>query len=136
MSMSCCMCELWRLPRLFGDDTHAVNTRPRWARKHGIIFCVVPYVGGLLVWLPVWPIDKCSNKDGGRSERKTPTPCECEQAQGQTRQDKTRQEDKTRQDKTRQDKTRQDKTRQDKQDKTRQDKTRDKTRQDKTRQDK
>ena len=28
--------SLWRLPRLFGDDTHAVDTRPRWAREHGI----------------------------------------------------------------------------------------------------
>ena len=27
--------SLWRLPRLFGDDTHAVDTRPRWAREHG-----------------------------------------------------------------------------------------------------
>ena len=33
---------------------------------------VVPYVGGLRSW----PIDKSSNKDAGRSKRKTPTPCE------------------------------------------------------------
>ena len=128
--------------RACGDcPVSLATTHMRWIHGQGghestgYTFCVVPYVGGLPVWLPVWPIDKCSNKDAGKRERKTPTPCECEQAQGQdkTRQDKTRQ-DKTRQDKTRQDKTRQDKTRQDK---TRQDKTRqDKTRQDKTRQDK
>ena len=23
--------RLWRLPRLFGDNTHAVVTRPKWA---------------------------------------------------------------------------------------------------------
>ena len=28
--------SLWKLPSLFGDDTHAVGTRPRWAREHGI----------------------------------------------------------------------------------------------------
>ena len=27
--------SLWRQPSLFGDDTHAVDTRPRWAREHG-----------------------------------------------------------------------------------------------------
>ena len=27
--------SLWRQPSLFGDDTHAVSTRPRWAREHG-----------------------------------------------------------------------------------------------------
>ena len=37
---------------------------------------VVHCVGG---W-KTWPIDKCSNKDAGRSQRETPTPCECEQA--------------------------------------------------------
>ena len=28
--------SLWRQPSLFGDDTHAVGTRPRWAQEHGI----------------------------------------------------------------------------------------------------
>ena len=37
---------------------------------------VVPNVGGLRAW----PIETCSNKDAGKSESKTPTPCECEQA--------------------------------------------------------
>ena len=32
---------------------------------------VVPYVGGLRAW----PIDKCSDKDSGKHERKTPIPC-------------------------------------------------------------
>ena len=26
----------WRQPSLFGDDTHAVVTRPKWAREHGV----------------------------------------------------------------------------------------------------
>ena len=26
--------SLWRQPSLFGDDTHAVATRPKWAREH------------------------------------------------------------------------------------------------------
>ena len=26
----------WRLLRLFGDDTHVVDTRPKWAREHGL----------------------------------------------------------------------------------------------------
>ena len=33
---------------------------------------VVPNVGGLRAW----PIDRCSDKDTGRSQRTTPTPCE------------------------------------------------------------
>ena len=39
----------WRQPSLFGDDTH-----------HSV-------VGGLRAW----PTDMCSNKDAGKSERKT-----------------------------------------------------------------
>ena len=36
-----CLClgagvSLWREPSLFGDDTHAVVARPKWAREHGI----------------------------------------------------------------------------------------------------
>ena len=30
-----------------------------------------------LCWLRAWPIDRCSNKDGGRRERETPTPTPC-----------------------------------------------------------
>ena len=115
--------------RAYGDSP--VSLAMTHMESTGYTRSVVQCVGGLRAW----PIDGCWNKDVGRSERKTPTPCV--RTNAATRQDKTRQ-DKTRQDKTRQDKTRQDKTRQDKtrQDKTRQDKTRqDKTRQDKTRQD-
>ena len=32
------------------------------------------------VLLRAWPMDMCSNRDAGKSESKTPTPCECEQA--------------------------------------------------------
>ena len=39
--------SLWRLPSLFGDDTHAVGTRPKWAREHVIhIYC-----GSLCRWV-------------------------------------------------------------------------------------
>ena len=34
-----------------------------------------------------WPIDLCSDKDAGRSQHKTPTPCERARRQSQTRQD-------------------------------------------------
>ena len=40
---------------------------------------VVQRVGGFRAW----PIDICSNKDAGRSQSETPTPCECEQARRQ-----------------------------------------------------
>ena len=69
----------WRLPGLLGDDTHAVVTRPRWAREHGRHNRVWSRcVGG---W-EACPTDNC-NKDTGRSERKTPIPCEYRQAQRQ-----------------------------------------------------
>ena len=56
----------WRQPSLFGGDTHAVTTHEVWSQ------CV----GGLRAW----PIETCSNKDAGKSEKKTPTPCGREQA--------------------------------------------------------
>ena len=65
----------WRQPSLFGDDTHAVVTRPKWAQ--GGTHRVVTNVGVLRAW----PTDRCSNKDAGKNESKTPTPCENEQAQ-------------------------------------------------------
>ena len=40
---------------------------------------VVPNIGGLRAW----PMDTCSNRDAGKSEIKTTTPCECEQARRQ-----------------------------------------------------
>ena len=76
ISISCCCASEWRQPSLFGDDTHAVVTRPKWAREHGGTHGVVPNVGGLRAW----PIDRCSNKDAGRSECETLTPCAGEQA--------------------------------------------------------
>ena len=30
-----------------------------------------------------WPTDMCSNKDAGRSQSETPTPCACEQVRSQ-----------------------------------------------------
>ena len=40
MSMSCCTCEPMETAQSLGDDTHAVGTRPKWARKHGLrIWC-------------------------------------------------------------------------------------------------
>ena len=63
--------SLWRLPCLFGNDTHAVVAQPKWASGHGPhCVCVVNRVGGLRAW----STDKCSNKDAGENERKTPTP--------------------------------------------------------------
>ena len=78
MPMSCCMCKpmetaqsLWR--RLTcGGYTAKVGMRARGRLR------VVPNVG-----LRAWPMDVCSNRDAGKSESKTPTPCECEQARRQ-----------------------------------------------------
>ena len=43
---------LWIVPRLFGDDTHAV-ARPKWHESTGYTRSVVQFVGGL--W--AWPVD-------------------------------------------------------------------------------
>ena len=59
----------WRQPSLFGDDTHAVVTRPKWAWRARTTQGAVPCAGGLRAW----PIDRCSSKDTGKGERKTPT---------------------------------------------------------------
>ena len=40
--------NLWRQPSLFGDDTHAVGTWPRWAREHG----QHSLCGSLCRWVP------------------------------------------------------------------------------------
>ena len=69
---SACMCEPTRTAPVLSAMTHMW-----WL--HGQSGCqstdcslsVVLCVGG---WT-AWPIDKCSNKEAGRSECKTPTPC-------------------------------------------------------------
>ena len=70
MSMSC-MCEPVETAQSLGDDTHAVGTRTKWAREHGLQHFVwsIFFVGGL----QAWPIDLCSNKDAGKREHETPT---------------------------------------------------------------
>ena len=64
--MSCCLCEPTETAQSLGEDTHAAVKRPKRAVK-------------------VWPFcmsgftkkstDRCSDKDAGKHERKTPTPC-------------------------------------------------------------
>ena len=78
--------------RACGDSPVSLAmTRMRWVHGQGghestdsTTFSVVPCVGGLRAW----PIDKCSDKDAGRSERETPTPCE--PTGPRTRHDKTK----------------------------------------------
>ena len=67
MSMSCCVCEPMETAQSLGNDTHAMMKRPRWVSEHGRHKkCGSPCpVGGLRAW----PVDKCSNKDVGESER-------------------------------------------------------------------
>ena len=70
--MSCCMCEPTETAQSLGDDTHAVVKRPRTASEHGFhTKCGSLCVSGL----GKWPIDWCSDKDAGKHERMTPTPC-------------------------------------------------------------
>ena len=79
--------------RAYGDSPVSLAmTHMRWAHGQGghestdsTTFSVVPCVGGLRAW----PIDKCSDKDAGRSERETPTLCE--PTGPRTRHDKTKQ---------------------------------------------
>ena len=52
--------------------THAAIKRPRRASEHGLhTRCGPLCVSGL----GKWPIDRCSDKDAGKHERKTPTHC-------------------------------------------------------------
>ena len=71
MTMSSCTCEPTESAQGRGDSTHA-GIRPQSAQRHGLhnvwFFCV----GGSRAW----SIDMCSNKDAGKGERETPTPCE------------------------------------------------------------
>ena len=83
--MSCCMCEPTETAQSLGDDTHAVVKRSRRASEHGLhTKCGPLCVSGL----GKWPIDWCSDKDAGKHERKTPTPC------GRTGIDKEREKEK------------------------------------------
>ena len=61
--------SLWRLPRLFGDDTCGGRTAKVGVRARTTL-CVVHCVGVLRAW----PTDKCSNEDVGENERETPAP--------------------------------------------------------------
>ena len=72
--------------RAYGDCPVSVAmTHVRWLHgesghestgyTRGVVHCV----GGLRAW----PIDKCPNKDAGRRQSETPTPCACEKVQRQ-----------------------------------------------------
>ena len=69
------MCEPVETAQSLGDDTPVVIARPKWAREHGLRTDVWSHMSaGLLAW----PIDRCSSKDAGRSEREAPDPlCKC-----------------------------------------------------------
>ena len=66
----CCMCEPEETAQSLGDDTHAAVARakgPRWHGLHrGVVYCVGVREACFTDW--------CSNKDAGRSERRTPDP--------------------------------------------------------------
>ena len=67
--------SLWRLPSVFGDDMRRLHGQS----GHESTDCtlsVVHCVGG---WKN-WPMNMCSNKDAGRSQRETPTSSLCAQA--------------------------------------------------------
>ena len=67
---ACCMCEPMETAQTHGDDTHAVVARPKWAREHGL-HRVWSFVS---VGCEPGHIDRCSDKDVGENERKTPFP--------------------------------------------------------------
>ena len=56
-----------RLAQCPGDDTHAVLNKSTHSAVRGFSCAEGP---------GAWPIDTCSNKDAGKGERQTPTPCE------------------------------------------------------------
>ena len=78
-----------KVPKVNNNDFFTKSSKKQkfGHESTGYTLSVVLYDGGLRAWR----IDKCTNKDAGRNERKTPTPCECEHAQGQ---DKTSQDKK------------------------------------------
>ena len=83
--MSCCMCEPTETAQSLGDDIRAVVKRSRRASEHGLhTKCGPLCVSGL----GKWPIDRCSDKDAGKHQRLTPTPC------GRTGIDKEREKEK------------------------------------------
>ena len=71
-SLAACV-SLWRQPSLLAMTHMRWVIGLMWAREHGLHRGVVPSVSGFLTG---WPIDGCSNKDAGRSESETLTPCE------------------------------------------------------------
>ena len=84
MSMLAAFASLRRLHRLFGDDTHAVDTRPRSAREHGYTLSVV----SLCRWLRAWRSTSARTRTRAEVNVRPQTPCECEQAQDKTSQHK------------------------------------------------
>ena len=69
--------------RAIGDSPVSLAmTHVRWLYGQGghestdYTRSVVQCVGGLRAW----PIETCSNKDAGKGESRTPTPCGCGQA--------------------------------------------------------
>ena len=71
--MSCCMCEPTETAQSLGDDAHAAVKRPKSASEHGLhTKCGLFYISGVQ---NVFSIDRCSDKDAGKQERKTPTLC-------------------------------------------------------------
>ena len=81
--MSRCMCEPLETAQSLGDDTRAVVARPKWAREHGLhrVWSRVTSMG-----CEAGPSMSCSDKDAGRSERKTPNPsCGNKQAENRSK---------------------------------------------------
>ena len=87
--------QMWRRPRnvhvllhvrAYGDSPVSLAmTHMRWLHgQSGHESTGFTQSGSLGVGgLRAWPMDRCSNRDAGKSESKTPTPCECEQARRQ-----------------------------------------------------
>ena len=69
--------SLWRLPGLLAMTHMRLSHGSRGHHEHRLhSVWSMASVGGEL-----GPSDACSNKDAGKHERETPTPCENEQAQ-------------------------------------------------------
>ena len=65
MIMSCCMCEAVDTAQSQGDESHGQRGRESTDHTQG--------AAPRAEWMRAWPVDRCSLKDAGRSERKTPT---------------------------------------------------------------
>ena len=78
--------SLWRQPSLLA------MTHMRWSQGHRVRESteyaqnVALCVGGLRAW----PIERCSSKDGGRSERERETPTSCKRTGAKTKLDQPR----------------------------------------------